>query len=67
MSNGNVLKIPTSAAAKFNISEELNRSGCWTSIEPQQQQQSTALKESTKYVRELCSKKDRNTYRLVAE
>jgi hypothetical protein len=46
MSNGNVLKIPTSAAAKFNISEELNRSGCWTSIEPQQQ--ATALKESTK-------------------
>jgi hypothetical protein len=55
MSNGNVLKIPTSAAAKFNISEELNRSGCWTSIEPQQQQQSTAaLKESTKYARALC-------------
>jgi hypothetical protein len=48
MSNGNVLKIPTSAAAKFNISEELNRSGCWTSIEPQQQQSTAALKESTK-------------------
>lgn len=32
MSNGNVLHIPQ--GAKFNITEEMNRSGCWTSLEP---------------------------------
>jgi hypothetical protein len=48
MSNGNVLKIPKSAAAKFNITEEMNRSGCWTSIEPHNSQLIPLKEQTTK-------------------
>ena len=44
MFNGNVMKIPHN---NINITEEMNKSGCWKSLDPTHNNESPQQQEST--------------------